>query len=180
MTVIDYKEFVPKLKSALEKEGYSIAVGTIRKYVHQGLTKAPNTFSLGQGKGKRSEYEEEALGEIYAAWKLLNGPIQTSLERLKEVSKIARELYSNRSVEIEDSVASMIEVDSSIDAKLKMTWRDLVYLIELWINYCEDMSTNNFYRVRRGLFYGIAEDEKMKIYLDRPNKITKKQTHIKG
>ena len=167
--MLDYKELVPRLQSALEKEGYQIAVGTIRKYVHQGLTKAPDVHYLGQGKGKRSEYEDEALGELYASWKLLNGPIQTSLDRLKEVSIHARELYNN----------AKTEVDCSIVERLKLNWRDLTYLMELWINYCEAMRSKSFYRVEHGQLNGITEDEKMKFYLVKPAKLTKKQSHFK-
>jgi len=168
-TLIDYKELVPKLKNKLEKEGYNIAVGTIRKYVHEGLTDKPTVYYLGQGKGKRSEYEDQALGELYAAWKLLNGPIQTSLDRLKEISNLARKIYK----------VSSIEVECSITEKLKLNWRDLAYLMELWINYCEEMRVETtFYRVEIGHLTGLIEDEKMKMFLVKPPKFTRTRTDL--
>lgn len=117
------------LMENLDNLGVDIGDSTIRKYVLEGLVPAPTTRSLGRGLGRSSEYPDDAQGQIYAAWKLLNGPIQTSIKLLKDIRTFALELLEHR----------RLEVESPKLQELGISWTDLAYLTELWINYREEM-----------------------------------------
>lgn len=129
---MDYKILKEKLKELNFKEDdKTIGDSTIRKYILAKLVPQPEVRSLGRGNGRQSEYPEEALGQIYAAWKLLNGPIRTQLPILTKVRKIALQL-----LELDE-----ISIESSVPQDLEINWSDLSYIMELWINYCEQVKS---------------------------------------
>lgn len=130
---MDYKILKQNLEDLKLKDSeFNIGDSTIRKYIKEELIPSPKIRSLGRGKGSQSEYTEEALGQIYAAWKLLNGPIRTRLPILKIVRKYALHLLQTEQIFIE----------SSVPDDYKINWSDLAYIMELWINYCEQVKDN--------------------------------------
>lgn len=120
---------IDDLHKTLLQLGANIGKSTIRKYTTEyGLAPETNSPGLGRGKGRDSIYSDEALAQIYAAWKLLNGKIQTNRKTLTKVRQLAQDLIKSETLAIGDSILNEMNISAE----------DLGYLIELWINYYEE------------------------------------------
>jgi len=129
--------------SLVELIGQSIGHSTLRKYVEKELAPPSEVKSLGRGEGRESKYPEEALGQFYAAWMLLNGPIRTRLDNIKIIRIIALKLLEIDKMDIKLSVLEELECSR----------KDLAYLIDLWLNYCEDVNYRDYVKYRVDIDY---------------------------
>lgn len=140
------------LYSKLHQLGVNIGKNAIRKYTSQyDLAPTPKVSYDGEGRGRKSEYEDKALEYLYAAYKLLNGPIRTSLTNLQTIKPYAEELRANNTIPISDSILRQVGIRAN----------DFAYLIELWINYCEEAKPK-YIKYRVNICF---EDKKMFLVL---------------
>lgn len=79
----------------LNRLDVNVALSTLRNYQKAQLIPNAVRVSLGRGKGTATEYPDEAYAEIYAAYMLLNGPIRTTPELLKETRGYATSLLND-------------------------------------------------------------------------------------
>lgn len=122
------------LRPTLIKLGVTLSESAIRKYIFDyGLASKPiieNTRGKGGGKGRISKYTNNTLGQLYAAGRLLNGPLRTTVSILKVVKEKAQELIDNDQIQLD--FLTLTENDEKVEAN------ELCHLIELWINYYEE------------------------------------------
>jgi hypothetical protein len=75
--------------SKLKELGVSISRQTLRNYGKWGLIPEPKRGSKGKGRGRYTDYPDEAVAEAFASWMLLHGRVKFRPEDISKVRSVA-------------------------------------------------------------------------------------------
>lgn len=123
------------LEELEQKFNIRVAKSTLRNYQIANLIPQGKRSSLGRGQGTVTEYPDNAVAEIYAAYMLLNDIIRTTPEMIAEARKIVLKMENE-------------EPDASVPHN-----RIVRFVCEMWLYYRELALTGDEY------FYDFKETE---------------------